>query len=119
MLPACARRSCSPLASASAAIGCAAEEDWIVRPPGGGGGGGGGGDDAAGTDGGAGVSGRLCVIDCLRTPDACPVTDDAAGVTVRVRGGDDRARGRAVLDEPPARSRGRRRRRRRTPATDG
>lgn len=77
------------LATVVSLAGCAAEDPWPVRPPGGGGTGsgtGGTGTDA-GTDGGGSVSGRLCVVDDLTRPDACPVTDADEGVTVRVVGG--------------------------------
>jgi hypothetical protein len=70
--------------------GCADEEPWVVRPPGGGGGGTGSGSNGggdAGTDGGSGASGRLCVVDDLRRPDACAATADDDAVRIAVRGG--------------------------------
>src|SRR5688500_18803027 len=76
-----------------AAAGCAAEDEWPVRPPGGGTGTGsqtegdaqtsdaGNGDAAAGV-----VNGLICVVSDLRQPDACPVTPARAGVAVRRAG---------------------------------
>ncbi len=82
------------LCCAGALGGCIAEEDHGPFRPGGGGGTGGGsnqgGDarlaDAAGTDGGGGVSGLVCVVTDLRAPDACPAVASRAGVTIAVTG---------------------------------
>ncbi|HVV83286.1 MAG TPA: hypothetical protein VHE35_09410 [Kofleriaceae bacterium] len=73
---------------AVAAAGCSgSEDDWVVRPPGGGPGGGTHPDGGTSVDASSGGNGRLCVVDDLRAPDACPATADVAGVRVRVEDG--------------------------------